>query len=425
MGRRNIMKTLNQKHVLLGITGGIAAYKSAEIVRSLQKNGCSVHVVMTESAKQFITPLTFESLTGNQVYSGLFDPHAPGTMEHIELSKRCDLFLIAPATANIIGKAANGIADDLLSCLLLTMFKSIIIAPAMNVNMYLNPVVQDNIARLKKRGIKIIDPEIGELACGDEGPGRLANTESIIEAALSALKTSTQLKGKRVLVTAGPTREPMDPARFISNPSSGKMGFALATEALRRKAEVILITGPSELEAFPGIKLIPVTTADEMKEEVFKYFPQVDIVFMAAAVGDYQPVQYSSQKIKKNKDLFLLKLKKTVDILAEIGKKKGNKILIGFAAETEELTNKARKKLKEKNLDIIVANEIGISGSGFQSEFNKAIILNKDGEKEELPLMSKSNLASLIIDSIDPYLKSQGPATGRRQSSQRNLLAKD
>lgn len=414
------MKILNQKHVLLGITGGIAAYKAAEIVRSLQKNSCSVHVVMTENAKQFITPLTFESLTGNQVYSGLFDPRSPDAMEHIELSKKSDLLLIAPATANIIGKMANGIADDLLSCLYLTMRKSTIIAPAMNVNMYLNPAVQDNICRLRKRGVEIIGPEKGELACGDEGLGRLANIESIIKAALSSLKTSAQLKGKKVLVTAGPTREPMDPVRFISNPSSGKMGFALAAEALRREAEVILISGPTEQETFSDIKFVPVITADEMKKEVFKYLSQVDIVIMAAAVGDYQPAHYSSQKIKKDKELLVLKFKKTVDILFEIGKKKGDKILIGFAAETGDLINKAQKKLKEKNLDLIVANEIGIPESGFQSNFNKAIILNKDGEKEELPLMSKTNLASQILNMIDPYLQNQRPApSGKNLTSLR------
>lgn len=393
-----------QKEVLLGVTGGIAAYKAAEIVRSLQKNDCSITVVMTESAKQFITSLTFESLTGKHVYSGLFDPQSPSAMEHIELSKKSDLLLIAPATANIIGKAAHGIADDLLSCLLMTIIKPIIIAPAMNTNMYLNPVVQENIACLKKRGVKIIGPEKGELACGDEGQGRLANIESIVDAVKTGLRTSEKLKGKKVLVTAGPTREPIDPVRFISNPSSGRMGFALAAEALRRGAGVTLISGPTELEPLPGIRFIPVITAHEIKEEVFKHLAQIDIVIMAAAVGDYQPVQYSKQKIKKDKDLLVLEFKKTSDILAEIGRKKGNKILIGFAAETEQLAENAREKLKKKNLDIIVANKIGISESGFQSDFNKTVILTKDGKQEELPLMSKTNLAYKIFDMLDPCL---------------------
>ncbi len=393
-----------QKEVLLGVTGGIAAYKAAEIVRSLQKNDCSITVVMTESAKQFITSLTFESLTDKHVYSGLFDPQSPSAMEHIELSKKSDLLLIAPATANIIGKAAHGIADDLLSCLLMTIIKPIIIAPAMNTNMYLNPVVQENIACLKKRGVKIIGPEKGELACGDEGQGRLANIESIVDAVKTGLRTSEKLKGKKVLVTAGPTREPIDPVRFISNPSSGRMGFALAAEALRRGAGVTLISGPTELEPLPGIRFIPVITAHEIKEEVFKHLAQIDIVIMAAAVGDYQPVQYSKQKIKKDKDLLVLEFKKTSDILAEIGRKKGNKILIGFAAETEQLAENAREKLKKKNLDIIVANKIGISESGFQSDFNKTVILTKDGKQEELPLMSKTNLAYKIFDMLDPCL---------------------
>ena len=393
-----------QKEVLLGVTGGIAAYKAAEIVRSLQKNDCSITVVMTESAKQFITSLTFESLTDKHVYSGLFDPQSPSAMEHIELSKKSDLLLIAPATANIIGKAAHGIADDLLSCLLITIIKPIIIAPAMNTNMYLNPVVQENIACLKKRGVKIIGPEKGELACGDEGQGRLANIESIVDAVKTGLRTSEKLKGKKVLVTAGPTREPIDPVRFISNPSSGRMGFALAAEALRRGAGVTLISGPTELEPLPGIRFIPVITAHEIKEEVFKHLAQIDIVIMAAAVGDYQPVQYSKQKIKKDKDLLVLEFKKTSDILAEIGRKKGNKILIGFAAETEQLAENAREKLKKKNLDIIVANKIGISESGFQSDFNKTVILTKDGKQEELPLMSKTNLAYKIFDMLDPCL---------------------
>lgn len=397
------MKIIKQKKILLGITGGIAAYKAAEIVRSLQKKDCSVTVVMTENAKQFITPLTFESLTEKQVYSDLFDPHAPTAMKHIELSRNTDLLLIAPATANIIGKAANGVADDLLSCLLLTFIKPVLIAPAMNVYMYLNPVVQENITRLKKRGVKIIGPEKGELACGDEGLGRLAETESIVDAVLTELNTSEKLKNKKVLVTAGPTREPMDPVRFISNPSSGKMGFALAAEALRRGAEVTLISGPTEQEPLPGIKFIPVITVGEMREEVFKYLSNVDIVIMAAAVGDYQPVQYSKQKLKKDKELLVLEFKKTVDILAEIGRKKGNKVLIGFAAETEKIIENAQKKLKEKNLDLIVANEIGIKESGFQSDFNKTVILTKDGKQEELPLMSKTNLASRILDIINPY----------------------
>ena len=393
-----------QKEVLLGVTGGIAAYKAAEIVRLLRKNDCSVTVVMTESAKQFITPLTFESLTGRHVYSGLFDPQSPSAMEHIELSKKSDLLLIAPATANIIGKAAYGIADDLLSCLLMTVIKPIIIAPAMNANMYLSSVVQENISCLRKRGVKIIGPEKGELACGDEGPGRLAEVESIVDAVKTELKTREKLNGKEVLVTAGPTREPMDPVRFISNPSSGKMGFALATEALKRGAEVTLISGPTRQEPLPDIKFVPVVTAGEMKEEVFKCLANIDIVIMAAAVGDYQPVRYSKQKIKKDKELLVLEFKKTIDILAEIGRKKGNKILIGFAAETEQLAGNAKGKLKKKNLDIIVANEIGISESGFQSDFNKTVILTKGGKQEELPLMSKTNLAGKILDMLNPYL---------------------
>lgn len=395
---------MTKNEILLGVTGGIAAYKAAEIVRSLQKNGISVTVVMTESARQFITPLTFKSLTGKQVYSGLFDPYAPDAMEHIELSKKTDLLLIAPATANIIGKTANGVADDLLSCLFLTIAKPIIMAPAMNVNMYLNPVVQENISCLKKRGVLMVGPEKGGLACGEEGHGRLASVNSIVDAVLASLKTSKKLKGKKVLVTAGPTREPFDPVRFISNPSSGKMGFAIAIEAFKRGAEVILISGPTEQVSLPDIKFVPVITANEMKEEVFRYLSDADVIIMTAAIGDYQPVQYSKQKLKKDKELLVIKLKKTVDILSEIGKRKGNKILIGFAAETEELTKNARKKLKEKNLDIIVANKVGTSESGFQSDFNKAIILDKNGKHEELPLMSKTSLAARILDAIDSFL---------------------
>jgi len=397
------MNILDQKEVLFGITGGIAAYKAADIVRLLIKKGCSVTVVMTESAKQFITPLTFEALTGKKVYSDLFNPHAPEAMAHIELARKTDILLIAPATANIIGKAATGIADDLLSCLFLTTTKPIMIAPAMNSYMYLNPVVQQNIASLKKRGVKTIGPEKGELACGDEGPGRLADSESIIDAVINELKTSNKLKGKKVIVTAGPTREAMDPVRFISNPSSGKMGFALAAEALRRGAEVILISGPTELDPLPGTKFISVTTADEMKDQVFQYLSQVDIVIMAAAVGDYQPIHYSKQKLKKKDKLLVFKFKKTIDILTEIGRNKGNKVLVGFAAETEKLNKMALKKLKEKNLDIIVANEIGVPGSGFQSDSNKVTIFTKDNKKVELPLMSKTNLASRILDMIEPY----------------------
>jgi phosphopantothenoylcysteine decarboxylase/phosphopantothenate--cysteine ligase len=358
---------------------------------------------MTEAAKQFITPLTFETLTGEKVYSDLFDPHAPEAMAHIELAKKTDILLIAPATANIIGKTASGIADDLLSCLFLTTTRPKIIAPAMNSNMYLNSVVQENIARLKKRGVKIIDPEKGELACGDEGPGRLAESETIIDAVINELKTSNKLKGKKVLVTAGPTREALDPARFISNPSSGKMGFALAAEALRRGAEVTLISGPTKLDPLPGTKFISVTTADEMKDQVFQYLAKVDIVIMAAAVGDYQPMHYSKQKLKKKKEPLVLELNKTIDILTEIGKDKGNKVLVGFAAETDELNKMALKKLKEKNLDIVVANKIGEPEGGFQSDFNKATIFTKNNKKTDLPLMSKVNLAGRILDMVEPF----------------------
>ena len=398
------MRIIRQKEVLLGVTGGIAAYKAAEIVRSLQKNYCSVTVIMTENAKRFITPLTFESLTGKQVYSDLFDSQSPSAMKHIELSKKADLLLIAPATANIIGKAAHGTADDLLSCLLMTSTTPIIIAPAMNTNMYLNPVVQENIARLKKRGVKIIGPERGELACGEEGPGRLTDIENIVNAVKIELRISEQLKGKKVLVTAGPTREPLDPVRFISNPSSGKMGFALAAEAYKRGAEVTLISGPTKQDPLTSINFMPVFTAKDMKEEVFNCLGEADIVIMAAAVGDYQPVRYSKQKLKKDKELLVLEFKKTVDILAEIGRKKGNRLVIGFAAETEQLTENAWEKLKKKKLDLIVANKIGISESGFQSDFNKTIILTKDGRQEELPLMSKTDLASRIFDMLDRYL---------------------
>ncbi len=385
---------LRDQNILLGVTGSIAAYKSVDIARRLIENGAHVQVVMTEAACRFITSYTFEAITGKPVYSNLFeDPFS-----HINLSKEAHLFIIAPATANTINKFSCGIADNLLSNLWLTYEGPVLIAPAMNSRMYRNPIVKKHIKELKKSGVQFIGPVSGSLACGEEGEGRMVEVAEIIEAAEAAL-ANKDMTGQNILVTAGPTVEPIDPVRFISNRSSGKMGYAIAKAALRRGADVTLISGPSSLNPPAGVSFISVERTSEMEAEVFKHLKKVTAVIMAAAVSDYSPSETAKVKLRKNDEMFL-KLKKNADILRELGKKKGNRVLVGFAAESGKDINSASTKLKEKNLDLIVLNDISCEGAGFDVDTNIVTIIDRKGNVTDYPLMKKIEVADVILDTM-------------------------
>lgn len=390
---------LKDRHVVLGISGGIAVYKVVELLRRLSEGEARVAIVMTRNAQRFVTPLTFQALTPHGVYTDLFDSYRPGAMNHIQLSEWADLVVIAPATANILAKAAHGLADDLLSTFLLACPAPKLFCPAMNVHMYENPVVQANLNGLKGFGNHVLKPSAGSLACGQVGPGRLPETEIIIEK-IQDLLSPQDLKGEKVLITAGCTWEAIDPVRFISNPSTGKMGFSLARVARRRGAQVTLITGPTYLGAIPGISTIRVISALEMKKEVLKAFPTASIVIKAAAVSDYRSKEVFHQKIKKKEDTLHLTLIRNPDILRLLGQKKKSQFLVGFAAETEELHKNALQKLKEKNLDLIVANPIGKPGAGFGADTNQVLFLFPDGKTKSLPVMPKGEVAGLIFDTI-------------------------
>jgi phosphopantothenoylcysteine decarboxylase/phosphopantothenate--cysteine ligase len=390
---------LKGRKIILGVTGGIAAYKAAELVRELVRSGAEVFVVMTHSAQAFITPLTFQTLSGNRVTSELFSLTEESEIGHISLADRAELLVIAPATANVIGKIAAGIADDMLTTIVMATKAPVLLAPAMNVHMWENPICQENIQKLRGRGLHFIDPEAGELACGYEGKGRLAEIPAIVEEIHSILSPK-DLSGETLLVTAGPTEEPIDPVRFLSNRSSGKMGFAVARAARRRGAQVILVSGPSALPAPPGVKFIPVRTAAEMREAVLGSLPGVSMLVMAAAVSDYRPRGTSPEKIKKSRAELTLPLELNPDILHEAGQRKEKRLLIGFAAETESLLANARKKLAEKNLDLIVANDVRLPGAGFQVDTNVVKLIDRSGKVEELPLMSKEDLADCVLDRV-------------------------
>ena len=392
---------LKGKKILLGVTGSIAAYKAAEIVNLLKKRKAEVFVIMTESATKFIQPLTFSTLSGNSVIDNLFSTDDKIVIKHISLSEWADLILIAPATANIIGKISNGIADDILTATVMATKVKVIFAPAMNKNMISNPLYQHNVEKLTALGYEFIDSEYGRLASGETGKGRLANIEDIADTAEHALTFINDYQGKTVLVTASCTREPIDKVRFISNYSSGKMGFALAKIARARGARVILITGPTSLSVPKGISTISIESAEEMKKEVFKHFSEADIIIFAAAVADFRPKDVFAGKIKKEKsEKPIIELERTPDILYELGKKKGDKILVGFAAETENLTANALKKLKEKRLDLIVANDISAKEAGFGSDNNRARLINSKGSVRELSLMPKIDMAGKILNEI-------------------------
>jgi phosphopantothenoylcysteine decarboxylase/phosphopantothenate--cysteine ligase len=383
--------------VILGVTGGIACYKSVELVRLMVKDGLAVQVVMTRGAMQFVTPLTFQTLSGRPVASDTFSLTQESEIGHINLADSGDLFVIAPATANIIGKIAGGIADDLLTTILMATRAPVLLAPAMNIYMYANPILQENLRKLRRIGYSLMEPDEGDLACGYEGKGRLPDPEKILEAIHGLLKNK-DLTGERILITAGPSREPLDPVRYISNRSSGKMGYALARAALRRGAEVVLVSGPTALEAPAGARVIGVTTALEMRAAALHEFAGCTTLIMAAAVADYHPVTAAVKKIKKGSGPVELCLAPNPDILGELGAKKDGKFLVGFAAETEDLTANAEKKLKAKNLDMIVANDVTREGSGFDGDTNVAAILDRNGVERALPLMSKDELADQILD---------------------------
>lgn len=389
-----------QKSIILGITGGIAAYKLAEVASALTKKGYDVNTVMTEAATKFIQPLTFRTITRNPVETDLFSPPAHYDVKHISLAKKADLILVAPITANFIGKIAGGIADDLLSTIIMAATAPVLISPAMNENMYNNKIVQDNLKYLLDNDYQIIEPESGYLACGDSGKGRLPEPEFLIEIVEGEL-TPSDFKGKKMLITAGPTREPVDPVRFLSNYSSGKMGFALARAASYRGAEVSLISGPTNLQPPRGIEFITVETAVEMQKEIKQIAPQQNIIIMAAAVADFRPVSVKDKKIKKELSKFNeIKLEKNPDILSELGhKKKENQLLIGFAAESDNLLENAAQKLKKKNLDLIAANDISDREIGFNSDENKVTLLGSDFKKE-LPQMNKLKLSHKLLDYI-------------------------
>jgi phosphopantothenoylcysteine decarboxylase/phosphopantothenate--cysteine ligase len=390
---------LHNKRVILGITGGIAAYKAVELLRLLTKAGADVHVIMTRSAQEFVTPLTFQTLSANPVHTDLFNLIAEQEIGHISLADRADLFLIAPATANCIGKIAGGIADDMLGTTVMATKAPVLIAPAMNVNMFTNPIYRMNERKLRRLGYLFVAPEKGALACGWEGEGKLAAPEVIFEAALAAL-TAKDLTGQTIMVTAGPTREELDPVRYISNHSSGKMGYAIARAASRRGARVILVSGPVNLPPPPCVELVAVGSAEEMRGAVMGRVDECDVVIKAAAVADYRPLERTARKVKKQADELTLRLTRNPDILAELGSRHERPLLVGFAAETDNLQAYATRKLREKNLDMIVANDVSQSDAGFNVETNRALLLFRDGRTMECPLMSKEGLANVILDQV-------------------------
>ena len=389
---------LKGKTVLLGVTGGIAAYKIANLASALVKLHADVNVIMTQNATNFINPITFESLTGNKCIVDTFDRNFKFKVEHIALAELADVFMIAPASANVIGKIANGIADDMLTTTFMACKKKKILAPAMNTNMYENPIVQDNIKKLKDYGMEIIEPATGYLACGATGSGKLPDEKILLEYILREVAYKKDLSGKTVLVTAGPTREAVDPVRFISNHSTGKMGYAIARCASLRGARVILVSGPVSIEPPLFAQLVPVVSAEDMYNAVMKYKYEADIIIKSAAVADYTPVAVSSEKIKKQDGDMRIELRRTKDILKELGQsRRENQFICGFAMETENLIENAVKKLESKNVDMIVANSLKTEGAGFGTDTNVVTLITKDG-KTELPLMSKDEVAMKILD---------------------------
>jgi phosphopantothenoylcysteine decarboxylase/phosphopantothenate--cysteine ligase len=389
---------LNGKKVVLCVTGGIAAYKAADLVSRLKKQGAEVDVLMTESACEFITPLTLEVLSGRRVVTDMFDREFTWEVEHISLAKKADIFVIAPATANFIGKAAHGIADDMVTTTYMATKAPVLIAPAMNTGMYTNPVVQENMEILRARGVRFVEPDAGRLACGDVGKGKLADPAVIVDAMIDML-TPKDLAGISLLVTAGPTREAMDPVRFISNHSTGKMGYAIAEHAQRRGATVTLVSGPVGLEQPKDLEFVSIKSARDLRDAVISRLPNLDWVIKAAAVGDYRPATCADDKIKKKDDDMSISLVRNPDILAEVGeKKREDQTVCGFAMETKDLIASARTKLEKKNCDMLVANNLKVAGAGFGHDTNVVTMLYRDGSSESLDLMQKQEIADIILD---------------------------
>ncbi len=390
---------LKGKTVLLGVTGGIAAYKMPNVARMLKKMHCNVHVLMTQNATNFITPTTFETLTANKCLIDTFDRNFEFSVEHVALAKQADLVLIAPATANVIGKIANGIADDMLTTTVMACTCKCLVAPAMNHNMYHNSIVQENIEKLKRHGYEIIDPVCGMLANGDTGDGKMPSEETLVEYVVKELAYPKDMQGMKVLVTAGPTQEAIDPVRYITNHSTGKMGYAIAKMAMYRGADVTLVSGPTALEAPMFIDTVPIVSAQEMYDAVMERAKEQDIIIKAAAVADYRPANVADEKIKKSGDSTELALERTKDILAALGEQKGNTILCGFSMETEHMLENSRRKLEKKNLDMIAANNLKEEGAGFGTDTNVLTLITRDGEKQ-LKLMSKEAAANELLSEL-------------------------
>jgi phosphopantothenoylcysteine decarboxylase/phosphopantothenate--cysteine ligase len=391
---------LSGKRVLIGVCGSIAAYKAPEIVRRLREEGASVQVVMTRNAMRFVTPLTFEAVSGSPVLCDEFTVGPLAPMGHISVTEGIDGALIAPASANLIGKAAAGIADDALSTVLLALDCPLVLAPAMNDRMYRNQALQRNLEVLRGRGVRIIEPDAGALACGATGQGRLAAPERVLQEFREALSFPQTLAGTRVVVTAGPTREPIDAVRFLSNPSTGRMGLALAAAARDRGADVTLVVGPTHLQPPAGVRVVSVSSAEEMRAAVLDVACRSTVVIMAAAVSDFRPRERAAGKIKKDTAPGAIELERTDDILAELGSAKGSRVLVGFAAESDHLVENATRKLKEKNLDLIVANDITEEGAGFGGATNRVTLIDRSGDVRALPLLTKEAVAGQVIDKL-------------------------
>lgn len=393
-------KILKNKTVVLGVTGSIAAYKIANLASSLVKKGANVHVIMTKNATNFINPITFETLTGNKCLVDTFDRNFEFSVEHVSLAKQADIFMVAPASANVIGKIANGIADDMLTTTIMACKCHKVISPAMNTNMFENPIVQDNLEKLRNYGYEVIDPASGYLACGDTGAGKMPEPTVLESYIMKNIAMEKDMAGKKVLITAGPTMEAIDPVRFISNYSTGKMGYALAKIAMERGAEVTLVTGKTYIEKPDFVKIIDVKSAKEMFDAVDKEFDSQDIVIMSAAVADYRPKTVADEKIKKNDGETAIELERTDDILGTMSRRKKNQFLCGFSMETEHMLENSKNKLKKKNLDMICANNLKVEGAGFGTDTN-VVTLITENESRQLPIMSKEQVANEILTEIN------------------------
>lgn len=402
---------LSNTTIIVGVTGGIAAYKACDVVSKLKKLNANIHVIMTESACEFVQPMTFQTLSNNFVINDMFKEPKTWEVEHIELAKRADAFLIVPATANFIGKLAAGIADDMLTTTVMATRAPVIIAPAMNTNMYTNRIVQANIGALQDLGYKFIEPASGRLACGDIGAGKLADVDDIVAYVVDFFEKEAQVKdlvGRRIMISAGPTIEAIDPVRYITNRSSGKMGYAIANRAVARGAQVTLVSGKTDLDVPNGlVKYISIESADDLYENLVREFEANDVVIQSAAVADYKPKSYSDKKIKKKDSDLSIELCRNKDVAQELGKIKGDKVLVGFAAETNDVLENATKKIKKKNLDFIVANDLTMQGAGFSTETNIVKIIEADGRIDEYPKLLKSEVGDIILDKVRDILENK------------------